>query len=221
MDDAGGAFAFGLVGGGIWNYVAGWRNAPKNQGMAQAFARMQARTPVLGGSFAVWGMLFSCFDCSFTYIRKKEDPWNAIMSGAATGGLLAARAGLKAAGKNALVGGVILAAIEGLQIVMARVLQPWMEKREMEKGNVIDMLEPPLDPLRPRMRKTEPLWSPQGNAGSAALSSGGSAGSGSAGRGFDLDSVPQFDVNASTVKEWNRAAPEASSSSSKPFWKIW
>jgi hypothetical protein len=188
--------------------------------MAQAFARMQARTPVLGGSFAVWGMLFSCFDCSFTYIRKKEDPWNAIMSGAATGGLLAARAGLKAAGKNALVGGVILAAIEGLQIVVARVLQPWMEKREMEKGNVIDMLEPPVDPLRPRMRKTEPLWSPQGNAGSATLSSGGGSSGSAAGSGFDLDSVPQFDVNASTDKEWSRAAPDAPSSS-KPFWKVW
>ena len=48
-----GAFAFGLVGGGIWNFVGGWRNAPKNQGMAQALARMQARTPVLG--------TYSCF----------------------------------------------------------------------------------------------------------------------------------------------------------------
>lgn len=40
------------------------------------------------------------------------------MSGAATGGILAARAGLKAAGKSALVGGVILAAIEGLNILV-------------------------------------------------------------------------------------------------------
>ena len=39
------------------------------------------------GSFAVWGTLFSICDCTFTYIRKKEDPWNAIASGAATGGL--------------------------------------------------------------------------------------------------------------------------------------
>ena len=38
------------------------------------------------GSFAIWGTLFSICDCSFTYIRKKEDPWNAIASGAATGG---------------------------------------------------------------------------------------------------------------------------------------
>ena len=40
------------------------------------------------------------------------------MSGAATGGILAARAGMKAAGKSALAGGVILAAIEGLNIVV-------------------------------------------------------------------------------------------------------
>ena len=55
VDDAGGAFAFGLVGGGIWNFVGGWRNAPKNQGMAQALARMQARTPVLG-NMSVFGI---------------------------------------------------------------------------------------------------------------------------------------------------------------------
>jgi hypothetical protein len=49
---------------------------------------------------------------------SQEDPWNAIISGAATGGILAARAGAKAAGKSALVGGVILAAIEGLNILV-------------------------------------------------------------------------------------------------------
>lgn len=60
--------------------------------------------------------VFTCHltDCTFL----QEDPWNAIMSGAATGGILAARAGMKAAGKSALVGGVILAAIEGLNIVV-------------------------------------------------------------------------------------------------------
>lgn len=52
------------------------------------------------------------------YFAQQEDPWNAIMSGAATGGILAARAGIKAAGKSALVGGVILAAIEGLNILV-------------------------------------------------------------------------------------------------------
>jgi import inner membrane translocase subunit TIM17 len=73
---------------------------------------------VTTGSFAIWGVLFSCCDCTITAIRRKEDPWNAIASGAATGGILAARAGLKAAGRSAVVGGVILAAIEGLNIVV-------------------------------------------------------------------------------------------------------
>jgi hypothetical protein len=40
------------------------------------------------------------------------------LSGAATGGLLAIRAGPKVAGKNALAGGVILAMIEGLNVAI-------------------------------------------------------------------------------------------------------
>jgi Tim17/Tim22/Tim23/Pmp24 family len=88
----------GLVGGGIWNFFGGARNAPKGHRLQQAIARVKARTPMLGGkeyestrdviefyisfrsihhwyctgSFAVWGTVFSCFDCSFTYMRKKE-----------------------------------------------------------------------------------------------------------------------------------------------------
>ncbi len=42
-------------------------------------------------SFGAWGCLFSLADCSFVYLRKKEDPWNSIMSGALTGAVLQAR----------------------------------------------------------------------------------------------------------------------------------
>jgi mitochondrial import inner membrane translocase subunit TIM17 len=136
----------GLAGGTIWHLVGGARNAPSGQRIAQAISRTRARVPILGGlctqcffllfflliftdvlpfyctiptgSFAIWGTLFSICDCTFTYVRKKEDPWNAIMSGAATGGILAIRAGVKAAGKSALAGGLILAAIEGLNILL-------------------------------------------------------------------------------------------------------
>ncbi len=48
----------------------------------------------------------------------QEDPWNSIMSGAATGGILAARAGPRAMASAAVVGGVILALIEGMGIWM-------------------------------------------------------------------------------------------------------
>ena len=52
---------------------------------------VKQRAPIIGGQFAVWGTMFSTIDCSLVYLRKKEDPWNSIMSGAATGGILAAR----------------------------------------------------------------------------------------------------------------------------------
>jgi import inner membrane translocase subunit TIM17 len=42
---------------------------------------MKARAPVLGGNFGVWGGLFSTFDCAVKGVRKKEDPWNAIIAG--------------------------------------------------------------------------------------------------------------------------------------------
>jgi len=77
--------------------------------------------PRLGGSFAVWGGLFSTFDCALVYARAKEDPWNSIAAGAATGGLLAVRQGLPASGRSALVGGALLALIEGAGIMLNRI----------------------------------------------------------------------------------------------------
>lgn len=162
----------------MWHFFGGIRNAPKGQRWVQAVSRVRARVPITGGSFAVWGVLFSCFDCTFTYLRKKEDPWNAIISGAATGGVLAARAGIKAAGRSAVAGGVILAAIEGLNLLLMRVLMPSIEKQQMEAGIPIDTLEPPNDPLRPRSKfsakKQKPLF--QENPSPSPLFSGGSGG---------------------------------------------
>ena len=54
----------------------------------------------------MWGGLFSSFDCSLVWLRRKEDPWNSIASGALTGGVLAARGGWRAASRSAAVGGV-------------------------------------------------------------------------------------------------------------------
>ena len=75
-----------MFGGSVWHTVGGARNAPKGQMIAQAIVRCKARAPILGGSFAIWGTFFSIFDCTLAHIRKKEDPYNAIASGALTGG---------------------------------------------------------------------------------------------------------------------------------------
>jgi mitochondrial import inner membrane translocase subunit TIM17 len=129
VDDVGGAFCMGSIGGGIWHTVKGFRMAPKGAGVvgsliAGSLSAVQARAPVLGGQFAVWGGLFACCDCSLTAIRQKEDPWNAIMSGAATGGILAARAGPQAMLTSAAIGGVLLALIEGMGIMFTRMMAP-------------------------------------------------------------------------------------------------
>jgi hypothetical protein len=60
------------------------------------------------------------YDCTFAGLRKREDPWNAIAAGAATGGTLAIRAGMKAIGTNAAIGGILLAMIEGLGVLIGK-----------------------------------------------------------------------------------------------------
>ena len=122
VDDVGGAFCMGSIGGGIWHTIKGARMAPAGARIAGSLSAVQARGPVLGGQFAVWGGLFACCDCTLTAIRQKEDPWNSIISGAATGGVLAARAGPRAMASSALVGGILLALIEGMGIMITRMM---------------------------------------------------------------------------------------------------
>ena len=54
---------------------------------------IRREAPRIGGSFAVWGGLFSTFDCTLVALRHKEDPWNSIAAGALTGGFLQLRTG--------------------------------------------------------------------------------------------------------------------------------
>jgi hypothetical protein len=49
--------------------------------------------------------------------------------------------------RNAVIGGVILAAIEGLSVVLSRYLIPAFERRQLKEQMPVDTLEPPVDPL--------------------------------------------------------------------------
>lgn len=142
----------GCIGGGIWHSVKGARLAPAGARMAGSLSAVVARSPVLGGQFAVWGGLFACCDCTLTALRQKEDPWNSIISGAATGGILAARAGPRAAASAAAVGGVLLALIEGMGIMISRALAPAPPTAEdYERAIHQDVTAPPtMGGLMPR-----------------------------------------------------------------------
>jgi len=110
----------GVIGGGLFSAIYGARNAPRgiSRRAMGSIVRIKERAPVLGGQFAAWGICFSTFDCTFSYLRQKEDPWNSIMSGFAAGGVMAARSGPKQMLGSAIVGGVLLGLIEGLGIMM-------------------------------------------------------------------------------------------------------
>ncbi|XP_043425662.1 mitochondrial import inner membrane translocase subunit Tim17-B isoform X2 [Panthera pardus] len=86
------------------------RSFPGHQGLPQRPCR----------SFAVWGGLFSTIDCGLVRLRGKEDPWNSITSGALTGAVLAARSGPLAMVGSAMMGGILLALIEGVGILLTR-----------------------------------------------------------------------------------------------------
>lgn len=64
--------------------------------------------------------MFSAFDCAVKGVRKKEDPWNAIIAGGFTGGALAVRGGLKAIRNGAIGCAILLAVIEGVGIGMGK-----------------------------------------------------------------------------------------------------
>ena len=68
------------IGGTIWHGVKGYRNSPYGERGVGALTAVKARAPVLGGNFAVFGGLFSTFDCAVKGVRKKEDPYNASTS---------------------------------------------------------------------------------------------------------------------------------------------
>lgn len=120
IEDLGGAFGMGCIGGFLWHLVKGMRNSPKGERWRGGMFNARSRAPILGGNFAVWGGTFSAFDCSLQYIRQRDDHWNAIASGFLTGGVLAARGGWKAASRNAVVGGVLLGIIEGVAALIMR-----------------------------------------------------------------------------------------------------
>ncbi|KAF6153336.1 hypothetical protein GIB67_003526 [Kingdonia uniflora] len=124
LDDIGGAFGMGAVGGSAFHFLKGVYHSPKGERWLGGTQGVRMNAPRVGGSFAVWGGLFSCFDCTFVYVRQKEDPWNSIMAGAATGGFLQMRQGLRAASRSALFGGVLLALIEGAGITINKIMAP-------------------------------------------------------------------------------------------------
>ncbi|KZP32180.1 Tim17-domain-containing protein [Athelia psychrophila] len=117
VSDAGSAFAMGAIGGGIWHGVKGAKNTPRGERMRGAISSIKARAPATGGNFGVFGALWSAFDCAVAEWRQTEDPWNAIVAGALTGGSLGLRSGPRLALASAVSSGLVIGVLEGAGVV--------------------------------------------------------------------------------------------------------
>ncbi|OQO03884.1 Mitochondrial import inner membrane translocase subunit tim17 [Cryoendolithus antarcticus] len=146
LSDFGGAFCMGAIGGAVWHGVKGYRNSPYGERRIGALTAIKARAPVLGGNFGVWGGMFSTFDCAVKGVRKKEDPWNAIIAGFFTGGALAVRGGPRAIRNGAIGCAILLAVIEGVGIGFQRM---------MAENTRLEM--PPPPPSQPSLGSEGPL----------------------------------------------------------------
>ncbi|KAL3498523.1 hypothetical protein ACH5RR_041255 [Cinchona calisaya] len=133
LDDVGGAFSMGAVGGSAFHFLKGIYNSPKGERLIGGTQAVRMNAPRIGGGFAVWGGLFSTFDCTMVYLRQKEDPWNSIIAGAATGGILQMRQGFASASRSAMFGGVLLALIEGSAIMLNKFMNAQESMAQMEE----------------------------------------------------------------------------------------
>ncbi|KAH7731049.1 Protein E04A4.5 [Aphelenchoides avenae] len=152
-DDIGSAFSMGLVGGSIFHSIGGFRHAAKNQRLTSMLREVRTRAPLTGVQFAAWGGMFSTIDCCMVAIRKKEDPFNSIASGALTGGLLAIRSGPKMMVGSAVLGGVILAMIEGVGLITSRWMGTMLDPTQAQAPELED---PRNLPSKPSHSNVEP-----------------------------------------------------------------
>ena len=117
VNELGDGFSIGAILGSFWYMAKGsYYSVPKER-IIGGLTLVRQRAPVLGGAFAMWAGIFSATSCVMVYIRKKEDPLNSVVGGAATGFILAIRGGVRRAIPQALFGGIFLGVIEIVSVL--------------------------------------------------------------------------------------------------------
>lgn len=119
VEDCGTAFSMGIIGGSMFQTYKGIRNAPSGfrNRIKGGFVAAVENAPKTGGRFSSFSAIFSSTTCALMAFRKKDDPWNSIISGAMAGGLLTARRGVPTMVGNAIAGGILLSMIEGAMVL--------------------------------------------------------------------------------------------------------
>jgi len=171
VDDCGGAFAMGLAGGSIFHAYKGFKAAtPGTSRIREMVKTVKLRAPITGGQFAMWGFTFSSVDCLLVKLRNKEDAWNSILAGGATGALLTVRAGVPTMVGSAVVGALLLGLIEGVGVLITRFSADQFKQQNpsFEDPSILPPKQPPSgsDPSA-GTSTTRPYGGPHLNLGPA------------------------------------------------------
>lgn len=118
VEDMGGAFALGLVGGSLFTTGKGLYAGGKGNKWKSAWTNTRLRAGRYGTNFAAWGFCFSVSECTMLHLRGVEDPINTITAGAASGAALAVRQGRGAMIVSGIFGGIILGVMEGVMLMV-------------------------------------------------------------------------------------------------------
>ncbi|KAI3974057.1 hypothetical protein MKX01_026454 [Papaver californicum] len=73
VDNAGGDFGMGALGGGNY-FVKGFYKSPKGERLIGGAEAFRLSSPRLGAYFAAWAATVTASECTSAYVRDKEDP---------------------------------------------------------------------------------------------------------------------------------------------------
>ncbi|KAM7519440.1 hypothetical protein LguiB_018402 [Lonicera macranthoides] len=138
VDKTGEAFSVGAVGGAAFFFLDGVYNSPKGHRLTGGIHAIRMNAPRVGGRLAVWGGLFSAFNCAMFYARQKEYPWNSIIAGATAGGFHEIWKGLRPASRAALYGGIFFALMEGTLFMFEKAVDKAIEDEKKSRRVVED-----------------------------------------------------------------------------------
>ncbi|XP_020803602.1 probable mitochondrial import inner membrane translocase subunit Tim17 4 [Drosophila serrata] len=145
VEDCGCAYLMGSIGGGLFQLIKGIRNSPS--GFMNRFYggiyTMKMGTPPIASNFAIWGLTFTACECAIFSYRKRDDFWNSALSGAAAGGIMAARRGIPAMIHGAFMGFMVLSLFDGAGMVVGRI---YADDGEATATKTIDVQTQPQRP---------------------------------------------------------------------------
>ncbi|CAM8901788.1 unnamed protein product [Rhodiola kirilowii] len=122
----GGIYVMGLVCTSSYYFLKGTFKSPYGQRFIGATQAVGMNANWFPKQLAVYSCLFDTFECTLISLRQKDDAWNEIVAGAASFGCLDIRRGLVKASRRALIGGVVVAALTGVESM-------WRKSQDMPK----------------------------------------------------------------------------------------